>query len=90
MAFSSRHSAFGLIVTMVVSAGVAQPALDTLRQQETAQMGEITPNVSVTYGERRTPTFIRSTTASLSRRSTSAPLDIAAALIGYNAGAGCP
>jgi len=47
-------------------------------------MGEITPNVSVTYGELGTPTFIRSTTAFLSRRSTAAPLDIAAAFVNDN------
>ena len=47
-------------------------------------MGEITPNVSVTYGELGTPTFIRSTTAFLSRRSTASPLDIAAAFVNDN------
>ncbi|MCE7974319.1 MAG: hypothetical protein DYG92_08370 [Leptolyngbya sp. PLA1] len=63
---------------------LAQPDLDTLREQEIAQMGDITPNVSVTYGELGTPTFIRSTTAFLSRRSTAAPLDIAAAFVNDN------
>ncbi|MCC6951199.1 MAG: hypothetical protein IT433_07100, partial [Phycisphaerales bacterium] len=83
-AFGIRHSAFGLILAAAARVVLAQPDLDTLREQEIAQMGEITPNVSVTYGELGTPTFIRSTTAFLSRRSTAAPLDIAAAFVNDN------
>jgi hypothetical protein len=73
-----------IVPVCVVRAAAAQPDLETLREQEVAQMGEVTPNVSVTCGEFGTPTFIRSTTAFLTRRREADAMVIAADFVNDN------
>jgi hypothetical protein len=55
------------------------------RRQEIAQLGEITPNVAADFDPvLGTPTFIRSTTAFLTRRSGRTPAQIVADFVNDN------
>jgi hypothetical protein len=64
---------------------LAQPEPNYAREQEIAQMGEVTPNVAADFDPvLGTPTFIRSTTAYLTRRSTRTPAQVVADFVNDN------
>jgi hypothetical protein len=61
------------------------PEPNYAREQEIAQMGEVTPNVAADFDPvLGTPTFIRSTTAYLTRRSTRTPAQVVADFVNDN------
>jgi hypothetical protein len=64
---------------------LAQPEPNYAREQEIAQMGEVTPNVAADFDPvLGTPTFIRSTTAYVTRRSTRTPAQVVADFVSDN------
>jgi hypothetical protein len=68
-----------------VRAVSAQPEPNYAREQEIAQMGEMTPGVRVSFDPLlNTPTFIRSTTAFLTRRSTDSALKVVGDFVDAN------